>query len=1088
MSDAAGSRRLAASLSLVLSMGLFGSVAAAEGTKISSLHRAEPPDISNDLVAYFAYNIAGYNQRGIIFSNQGIYVYDKKSKKTHKVAIPILATPTVEVSHPRVAGEFIIWDDYRVDNWDIFACRLDRATGQCPVHQITNNSDTQYLPDVSEEGFIVWDDWRNNQLNPTYGNRDIYGCDYNPATGACPEHQITSNLSNQMLPRVSGRRTVWWDTRHAYQYVYTCLDDPQSGSCPEVQLTTNLGNWNKPRVSQDRILAYLYATTGGDPNALPIGMYLFDLTQPGSQPKLLTGYASDIDVGDEFAVWSDGDIRSYHLSDSQQTRLTVSSGNETMPAVSKGCVAYIGYATGSSQVYLDETLCPPHGPVLSPLADRTVAESETLSVQLAATDEDGDALTYSVSPMPLGSGLDAAAKVFHWTPNYDQAGTYALTASVSDGGLSDSKPFTVMVSNTNRAPLLTGISDKTIAEGQLLTFTLAASDPDGDPVTYSASAAGDLPAGASLGTQGVFSWTPSLDQAGTYFIPLTVSDGSLQDMEGVAITVTNTNQAPVLHAVGEKTVAEGQALSFSLSATDPDTDELTFTMSSLPEGAVFDGATRTLNWTPGFSAAGSYTVTATVSDGSLTDSKTIAITVTNTNQAPIFGSTGEKTIPEGQALSFSLSATDPDRDDLVFSAPGPLPAGASFDPSRSEFSWTPAFGQAGAYSISFAVTDGLLEAVAGVAIVVTHANQAPTIQPVREQMVDEDELLSITLSGADPDGDPLAYAMSSLPAGEIFDAASQTLNWSPTFDQAGNYSLTATVTDAGGLSASTPIAITVMPVNRSPDLLPIGPKTGKEGENLAFTAQATDPDGDPLTFTVHSLPAGASLDSATGAFTWTPSYEQAGSYTAAFIVTDAEGLGDLEEVTLTIENANRPPEFEPIPDKTCKEGERMTVIVSATDKDGEPMTYTVGHNLPGAAFDAWTRTFSWTPGYDQQGNHEVVFTVSDPNGASQAEPVLFTVTNVNRTPGFGLLGNQTVTAGTTLKLTLDASDPDGDKLTYGATGLPKGALFTAATGTFSWTPTTKQLGQYVVTFTVSDGTLTVSKTITITVIKPSSRR
>jgi aryl-phospho-beta-D-glucosidase BglC (GH1 family)/flagellar hook assembly protein FlgD len=87
----------------------------------------------------------------------------------------------------------------------------------------------------------------------------------------------------------------------------------------------------------------------------------------------------------------------------------------------------------------------------------------------------------------------------------------------------------------NQPPIFNAIGAKTVNEGQLLTFTLAASDPQGDPLTYSAAS---LPAGASFDpVTRKFSWTPDFDQAGSYQVKLVVSDGILKDQELVTVTV-----------------------------------------------------------------------------------------------------------------------------------------------------------------------------------------------------------------------------------------------------------------------------------------------------------------------------------------------------------------------------------------------------------------------------------------------------------------------------------------------------------------------------------------------------------------------
>ncbi|MBI5096612.1 MAG: DUF1566 domain-containing protein, partial [Nitrospirae bacterium] len=86
-------------------------------------------------------------------------------------------------------------------------------------------------------------------------------------------------------------------------------------------------------------------------------------------------------------------------------------------------------------------------------------------------------------------------------------------------------------------------------------------------------------------------------------------------------------RAPILDPIGSKSVNEGVLLSFTVSGSDPDGDSLTFSASQLPSGATFDPSTRTFSWTPNYTQASLYSVTFAVSDGSLTDSETVTITV-----------------------------------------------------------------------------------------------------------------------------------------------------------------------------------------------------------------------------------------------------------------------------------------------------------------------------------------------------------------------------------------------------------------------------------------------------------------------------
>lgn len=108
------------------------------------------------------------------------------------------------------------------------------------------------------------------------------------------------------------------------------------------------------------------------------------------------------------------------------------------------------------------------------------------------------------------------------------------------------------------------------------------------------------------------------------------------------------------------------------------------------------------------------------------------------------------------------------------------------------------------------------------------------------------------------------------------------------------------VTDDGGAIAITTTTATI--IDRPPELAPIGDKTVDEGQLLTFTISATDPDGDPLTYSASNLPSGASFDPTTRTFSWTPRYDQAGTYANVhFEVSDGK-LTNSEDVTITVNN------------------------------------------------------------------------------------------------------------------------------------------------------------------------------------------
>ena len=130
-------------------------------------------------------------------------------------------------------------------------------------------------------------------------------------------------------------------------------------------------------------------------------------------------------------------------------------------------------------------------------------------------------------------------------------------------------------------------------------------------------------------------------------------------------------------------------------------------LPTCPTGAIFNPTTRAFSWTPAFGDSGNYNVTFTVTDDGSpaeSNSEVVTISVGNVNRPPVLGTIGSKSVDEGTPLTFTVTASDPDGDNLTFSASN-VPTGASFNPSTRVFSWTPAFGDAGNYDVTFTVTD-----------------------------------------------------------------------------------------------------------------------------------------------------------------------------------------------------------------------------------------------------------------------------------------------------------------------------------------------------------------------------------------------
>ncbi len=217
------------------------------------------------------------------------------------------------------------------------------------------------------------------------------------------------------------------------------------------------------------------------------------------------------------------------------------------------------------------------------------------------------------------------------TPTANQLGSFTLTLTATDSQSAvTTRTITVRVVNANRAPVANAqrvVTD----EDTPIQFTLTGSDPDQDQLKFLLVT---KPVNGNL--SGIFpalTFTPPLNFNGTDSFTFRVTDGQLDSaLATVTLVVNPVNDAPVLTVPATQTVAAGQPLNFTVSATDADAGQtLTFNATNSPAGASFNAATRQFSWTPVAAQGGTFNVTFTVIDNgvpSRSDAKSVTINVT----------------------------------------------------------------------------------------------------------------------------------------------------------------------------------------------------------------------------------------------------------------------------------------------------------------------------------------------------------------------------------------------------------------------------------------------------------------------------
>ena len=230
-------------------------------------------------------------------------------------------------------------------------------------------------------------------------------------------------------------------------------------------------------------------------------------------------------------------------------------------------------------------------PTLVPIGPQMVSEGQTLTIQLSATDPDGDAIMYGATPLPQGASLTSGG-LFRYTPVRAAAGCNGTTQSnvqftASDGlaSASETVPISVADANTSAAPVLADPADRTLYAGQLVQFQLQASDADGDSITFSSP---NLPAGATLSTRGAFSWAPSSAQVADVTLQATdCTDRSAT--QSVRITAT-AQPLPHLVSLSKTTGWFGETITLTGTALAGNAVTVKFRSQSAQITSLSDGA------------------------------------------------------------------------------------------------------------------------------------------------------------------------------------------------------------------------------------------------------------------------------------------------------------------------------------------------------------------------------------------------------------------------------------------------------------------------------------------------------------------
>ncbi|MEM1096402.1 MAG: Ig-like domain-containing protein, partial [Bacteroidota bacterium] len=740
---------------------------------------------------------------------------------------------------------------------------------------------------------------------------------------------------------------------------------------------------------------------------------------------------------------------------------------------------------------------------LADLSSTTLDTPVTINVLANDTDVDGtlDVATVSVVSAPSsGAAIVNADGTIQYAPTQGFLGTDTFQYTVNDdsGATSNSATVTVTVNPDNATPI--AIDDAaTTDEDTAIAITVLANDTDDGPLDVSSvQIVQDPTAGtATVGTDGVVTYTPNPNVNGTDTFTYTVADteGARSAAATVTVTVDPVNDAPVAVAdvarTDEDTTVQIDVLA---NDTDVDGDVLTvasFTAASL--GQVARGDDGQLIYTPNANVNGTDTFTYTTRDatGATSDPAAVTITITSVNDAPVAQNDAAVT-DEDTAVLIDIRANDTDADDALTDLTitlqtAPTNGQVLVDQDAGTVRYTPNAAFTGDDSFRYLLRDpnGGVSNVATVRITVRSVivgNTPPVaVNDEAETLEGSAVVISVLANDSDQDGtlDANTVAIAADAANGTTAVSEGAVTYTPNAGFSGTDTFQYTVRDDdGAVSNAATVTVTVNALVIAAPVANDDEATTEEDTAVQIAVLANDTTegtldaGQVLIGTAPSL--GSALVDAQGVVTYTPSPNVSGTDTFTYTVADTDGRrSNSATVTITIAPVNDVPIAQD--DTAATDEDTALLIVFAdllandTDIDGDALSVSAVGEAAQGTTTLESDGIRYVPNADANGTDTFSYTVNDGNGSFDTATVTLSIAPVNDAP---VAQDDTATTEEDTAVEIDVlandADVDGDTLTLALLTTPANGTAEVAEQRIVYTPAANFAGLDTFTYRITD--------------------
>ncbi|HUS34484.1 MAG TPA: putative Ig domain-containing protein, partial [Verrucomicrobiae bacterium] len=640
-------------------------------------------------------------------------------------------------------------------------------------------------------------------------------------------------------------------------------------------------------------------------------------------------------------------------------------------------------AQSASRQFVVVTAKQNHAPTFTAVADQSIAEEVDFSLQLQASDIDvGQTLSFAIEgAAPAGLTVSNTGLV-QWRPTEDQGPTTnQITVRVTDDG-SPARSVTgtlkIVVTEVNRAPVITAIGNQTARVGEVYTLDVVATDADRPINSMTFSIDAPIPAGMTINpTSGRISWTP----------------GAALANSDVAVTVRATdNGSPVSSGTRSFSIHVEPAITWRfVSMTGTASSSRIYVYLEAPGDVIMDDLQLVAGAVPATgpnllnngnfetALAGSWNISANHADSTLTNVAKSGVSALHA-VATVGGTT------QGSSIWQDITPA--------------LTAGAEYTIS---YWYVP---NTNNINLNVRLSGNGIIARTNI---FEQPNRAPTLGNLPDVQIPEGAPYSLIATATDPDvpAQQLQFFMDEGPTGATFTGATGRFDWTPTEAQGpGVYPVTIRVVDNAlpALSASKRFFITVNEVNSAPTLAVISDQVVIEGTTLIIDPVASDSDlpAQALTFSASGL-ANAQINPTTGRFTWTPTAAQVPSTNTVTIqVADSAAPALVASRTFKVvtDVGNHPPTFASLPTQSVQENTDFSLQLVAQDPDaGQALTFALEPGAPAGVTLTSGGLLQWHPTTAQgPSTNQISFRITDNGSPVRSITAFVTIIVTDSTP------------------------------------------------------------------------------------------